>query len=67
MHIFTFRWLALYAVVQGGHFDQANTIYFWPILSLSQEAKTGFDFPNGRKYHWILAVAFLFWTVGITW
>lgn len=57
---------AVYLVTQGGAFSKANTIYFYPALSLSQE-QDGFSFPNGKSYHWILAVAFLFWTIGVTW
>lgn len=66
MHLFEFWSAAIYFVVQGGKFEKANTIYILPSISFSQQ-EDGFDFPNGKQYHWIFSVAWLFWTIGITW
>ena len=54
-----------YIICQGGDLKLANTIYFWPTLSISQEQQKGFDMWDGKKYHWILSSSFLFWAVGV--
>lgn len=66
MSTVSFGALLFYFTPQGGKFSLANTIYFWPSLSLSQEEK-GFDFGDGRMRHWVVALAFLFWTAGASW
>lgn len=59
--------MSFYFTAQGGGWgwERANTIYFWPTLSLSQNEQ-GFD-SRGIKGHWILNSSFLFWTVGVVW
>jgi hypothetical protein len=57
----------VYFTAQGGDYDKANTLYFWPSLSLSNEEKEGFDFGDGKKYHWVLCCAWLVWAVGVMW
>lgn len=54
----------VYFCVQGGKYDNANTIYITPSLSLTQE-RSGIPFPNGKTYTWLFTLAWLFWTVGI--
>ena len=57
--------MKFYFTAQGGSYGKANTIWFWPALSLAQDEE-GFDFGQGKQ-HWCLTVCFLFWATGVTW
>lgn len=57
--------MKFYFTPQGGSFANANTIWFWPALALSQVQEGWED--DGKRYHWIATCSWLFWTAGLQW